>query len=254
MSYTKELERLGIEHGDTVLLHSSMIGLDWKESGGMKTLVEQLYSDLKEVIGSKGTLVVPSFSFDFTNNSPNGYWSLENSESDMGVLTEYIRKRTESERTVHPFYSFCIVGNKREDMGKSHSIDSFSRKYIFGRIHEENAKIIILGTDYNNAMTFFHYIEQDNEVDIEYRYKKGFSGLIDIKGKEIESEYYMMVRNLDMGVETNVNPMGSKLEDNGVIKTKKVCGGIARIGKAKEIYDETTRLMKKEKNLLYSLE
>jgi aminoglycoside 3-N-acetyltransferase len=254
MSYKKDLRQLGIGRGDTVLLHSSIINLDWRSAGGMEKLVQNIYDDFLNVIGDEGTLIVPTFSFDFTNNSPNGYWSLDSSESDMGVLTEYVRQKDESERTVHPFYSFCIVGNNSEEIGRIHSVDTFSREYVFGYLHENNYKIMILGTDYNNAMTFFHYVEQDNGLDINYRYKKKFRGLMSIRGKEIKASYYMMVRNLDMGVKTNVNPMGSKLEENGTIETGQVGGGIARVGKAKNIYDETTRLMKKNDKLLYEIE
>jgi aminoglycoside 3-N-acetyltransferase len=244
---------MGIDSGDTVLLHSSMIDLNWRDAGGMRNLVSQLYNDLRSVLGSHGTLIVPTFSFDFTDESPHGHWSLEDSESDMGALTEYVRQNEESSRTVHPFYSFSVVGARSEDIAQLHSTESFSREYVFGYVHQQDAKILILGTDYNNAMTFFHYIEKDNTVDVDYRHDKSFEGTMDIRGKVINAKYSMMVRNLDMGVETNVNPMGYKLEEENVIDTGNIGGGTARLGNAKTIYNETTRIMNKDKQFLYEI-
>lgn len=247
--YVDAFQNLGLFEGDTVLVHSSLIAFNWREYGGVEELTEVVFDSLCEVLGEKGTLVVPTFGFSFTDDSPNGYWNFAEAESEMGVLTEYVRTHPESTRTVHPFYSFAVFGNLADDMGKVHDRDSFSTDYIFGRIHEIDARILVLGLDYNSAMTFFHYVEQQEGVD--YRHKKDFHGTIDIYGKEYYDTYSMLVRDLERGVETHVNPMGERLEEEGVIETASVAGSEVKLGRASEIYDATARNMKGPKNLLY---
>lgn len=247
--YIEGLRSLGLEKGDTVLVHSSLIRFNWKKYGGMEDLVEIVFNSLREVVGETGTLIFPAFNFSFSDDSPEGYWSLEETESEMGVLTEYVRQRKESVQTVHPFYSFVIIGSEAEEMGKIHNSDSFSREYIFGEIHDRNAQILVLGLEYNGSMTFFHYIEQQEDVD--YRFKKDFHGTINIHGKEYYDKYSMLVRDLDRGVETHVNPMGEQLEREGVISTAAIGGAEAKLGRAKDIYDLTAQKMAEDPTLLY---
>jgi aminoglycoside 3-N-acetyltransferase len=247
--YIEGLQNLGLGTGDTVLVHSSLIEFNWKEYGGMEEFVRIVFDSLREVVGETGTLMFPVFNFSFSNDSPEGYWSLDETKSDMGVLTEYVRHHEDSVQTVHPFYSFAIVGDKAGAMGKIHSRDTFSEEYIFGEVHSQNAQILVLGLEYNDAMTFFHYVEQQEGVD--YRFKKDFHGTIDIHGKEYYETYWMMVRDLDRGVETHVNPMGEQLEADRVISTATFGGAEAKLGRAQEIYDATAQKMAEEPTLLY---
>lgn len=247
--YIKGLQELGLGKGDTVLVHSSLIEFDWKKYGGMEKLVDIVFESLREVVGETGTLIFPVFNFSFSDESPEGYWSLGETESEMGVLTEHVRQHEDSVQTVHPFYSFAIIGNESEELGKIHDRDSFSKDYIFGEVHDRNAQILILGLDYNSSMTFFHYVEQQEGVD--YRFKKDFHGLININGKEFYDTYSMLVRDLERGIETHVNPMGGKLEDENVVTTRTFGGAEAKLGRAKEIYNATAQNMAKEPELLY---
>lgn len=247
--YVDGFRNLGLSEGDTVLVHSSLIGFNWREYGGVEELTEVVFDSLSEVVGEDGTIIAPTFSFSFTDDSPNGYWDLAESESDMGVFTEYVRTRPDSTRTVHPFYSFAIFGDLSNDLGKVHDRDSFSTDYIFGKIHQMNAQILLLGLDYNSAMTFFHYVEQQEGVD--YRYKKDFKGTMNIHGKEYHDTYSMLVRDLDRGIETHVNPMGKRLENDGIITTGVIGGSEVKLGRAEEIYNATARNMKEDPTLLY---
>jgi len=247
--YVDGFRDLGLSEGDTVLIHSSLISFNWREYGGIEELATVIFDSLYEVLGEEGTIIVPTFSFSFTDDSPNGYWNFVESESEMGVFTEYVRSHPESTRTVHPFYSFAIFGDLSDELGRIHARDSFSTDYLFGNIHQMNAQILILGLDYNSAMTFFHYVEQQEGVD--YRHKKDFHGIMNIHGKEYYDTYSMLVRDLDRGIETYVNPMGERLEDEGVFETKSIGGAEVKLGRAKNIYEATAQNMKENEKLLY---
>ena len=55
-----EFKRIGLSTGDTVLVHSS-----FKSFGGVEGGPQTVIDALKQVLGVKGTLIVPRFNFDF---------------------------------------------------------------------------------------------------------------------------------------------------------------------------------------------
>jgi aminoglycoside 3-N-acetyltransferase len=234
---------LGLESGDDILIHSSL--------SGMKCEPEDLLDAIMEIIGDDGTLIVPTFNFDWTNNAPDGIWNINDSPSEMGYFTELIREKEESIRTVHPFYSFACLGAQAEEYGRVHSRDTFSRDYLFGTLHDVNAKMMIIGLEYNHSWTFSHYIEQQQSVD--YRYKKPFSGKMVINGKEYYDEYLHYVRDLSRGIETHVNPMGDRLEQDGIVSTAKIANKEFKLGAAKPMYDRSAELMQTDERLMYRI-
>ena len=82
-------------------------------------------------------------------------------------------------------------------------------------LRELDAKIAVLDLMDQNSMTFYHHIEQMNEVP--YRYHKEFTGqYIDWDGNESTRTYGLFVRDIEKGVLTHVNPMGELLWENGL--------------------------------------
>ena len=63
-------------------------------------------------------------------------------------------------------------------------------------------------------MTFYHYIEEINNV--KYRYFKKFSGNYIDKNQQKIKTYSLFVRKIDQGVKTFVNPAG-ELSERGLI-------------------------------------
>ena len=102
-------------------------------------------------------------------------------------------------------------------------------------------------------MTFFHHIEEMEGVD--YRYLKDFTGQItDWDGNTTEDTYQMLVRDIDMGVHTMVDPMGKLMEEAGVIQSRQIGEADVKLMKANEVYEFTVREMKRDPFLLYQIE
>jgi len=237
---------LGLKKGDILLIHSSFKSFGGVE-GGPKTVIDALL----KILGKEGTLIMPTFNFDWCDQSPNGVFDLENTVSKMGILTEILRKMPGAKRTLHPFYSFAIYGKLADELSKTDNHDSFGKNSIFAKIHELNAKIMIIGLTYNKSMTFFHYVEQREGVD--YRYLKDFSGWIIANGKKYRDTFRMLVRDVDKGVVTAVDPMGEVLERRGVVNIRKIGKSIVKLMRTKDIYRITAKEMKKSPRLLYTI-
>lgn len=121
------------------------------------------------------------------------------------------------------------------------------------QLRKLDAKIMVIGLSYTHSMTFFHHIEQMEGVD--YRFIKAFTGMVtDETGKTYEDTFTMLVRNIDLGVQTEVDPMGAVLEERGVVSIHKIGEAEVKMMKANDVYRVTAEEMKKNPALMYRIE
>jgi len=166
----EDFQKLGVAEGDTLLVHSSYKSLG-EVDGGPQTVVRAL----EAALGTNGTLIMPTFNFDFNKGVP---WDVRKTRSKMGALTEVARMDPRAKRVFHPFYSFAILGKHAE----------------------------------------------------------------------------MLVRDIDKGVMTMVDPMGALMEQAGIVRIRKIGDADVKLMKANEVYEFTAREMKRDPHLLYYIE
>ncbi len=100
---TDALVRLGVQKGDTILVHSS-----YKSPGRVKDGPDGVIAGLEAAIGNEGTLVMPTLcQKDFFNSYKT--WHLDK-PSDVGYLTEYFRKLPNVHRSDHATHSVAARG------------------------------------------------------------------------------------------------------------------------------------------------
>jgi aminoglycoside 3-N-acetyltransferase len=242
---TSDLRALGVQPGDTLLVHSSYKSLGPVE-GGPQTVVAALESAL----GPRGTLIMPTFNFDFNKGEP---WDVRTTPSKMGVLTELVRQDPRAKRVFHPFYSFAVIGRHADMLGGLRYKSSYERGSVFGKLRDLDGKILVIGLSYTNSMTFFHHVEQMEGVD--YRFLKEFTGeVIDWDGATRTETFEMLVRDIDKGVITEVDPMGELMEQAGLVKVGQVGEALVKLMNANEVYAFTAREMRRDPHLLYRIE
>ena len=238
-------QSLGLKEGDTVQAHSS-----YKSFGGVEGGPQTVIDSLLEMIGESGTLIMPGFNFAFCKGIA---WDYQNTPSHMGIITELVRQNPESRRVAHPIYSFSILGKHKEELGNLKNRSAYATDSVFGQLRRLNAKIMVIGLDYTNSMTYFHHIEEVEGVD--YRYMKEFTGeIIDQDGNSSEETYSMLVRDIEMGVITEVNPMGALMEEAGVIQKAKIGEADVAMMNAEDVYEFTVKEMKRDPFLLYYID
>lgn len=239
--------KLGVEEGDTLLVHSSYKSLG-PVDGGPQTVIRALEAALGT--DGDGTLIMPTFNFGFNKGEP---WDVRTTPSKMGVLTELVRLDPRAKRVFHPFYSFAVLGKHAEMLGSLRYKSAYERNSVFGKLRDLDGKIMVIGLSYNDSMTFFHHIEQMEGVD--YRFLKQFTGQVtDENGNTYTDTFEMLVRDIDKGVMTMVDPMGALMEQAGVIKSAKIGEADVKLMKANEVYEFTAREMKRDPHLLYYVE
>ena len=238
-------QNLGVKAGDTLLVHSSYKSLG-EVDGGPQAVIDALL----EALGEDGTLLMPTFNFDFCKGIG---WDVRLTPSQMGYMTNLVRLDPRASRVFHPIYSFAVLGKYAETFGNLRYKSSYGANSAFAKLRELDGKIMVIGLSYNDSMTFFHHVEELEGVD--YRFLKDFTGNItDWDGNTTVDTYQMLVRDLDMGVHTMVDPMGALLEEAEIIKSRKIGEADVKLMKANEVYEFTLREMKCDPYLLYQIE
>ena len=103
-----DLIALGLCKGDSVLIHSSFKSVGYVD-GGIQTLVDAI----SDCIGSNGTLLVPTLSYEHVPMD-NPIYNHAQTPSCVGAVSEYIRKMPGAKRSIHPTHSCAAIGDKKD--------------------------------------------------------------------------------------------------------------------------------------------
>lgn len=209
-----KLRYLKLPESDLVYIHSDM-NFGYPNSRLKKNEILECLLEIFIKLNIK-TLIFPAYTFSFCRNEKFNY---EKSETKMGILNEYIRKRFKHNRSIDPLLSNVLIGKRKyliQNIGK----DSVGFNSTFDLIAKSNLKInfLFFGSELNKCFTFMHYLEYIEKVN--YRYQKKFSGIIEFKNKSYKDIYKLFVRY--SGIEPN---QGSMIYEN-YMKKKKILAKI----------------------------
>ncbi|EZH71347.1 hypothetical protein ATO12_08130 [Aquimarina atlantica] len=166
-----DLKKIGITEGVNIMVHSSLSKIGWV-IGGAYTVVEALV----ELIGEKGTLVMPAatpyclhptqwgddnipkkWSTKIAKNLP--LFNIKNTPTTMGAIPETFRNWNGSLRSNHPISSVSARGAMAKDIVEEHNLVlSESINTPYEKIYNNDFKILLLGVGFNRC-TMLHFGE-----------------------------------------------------------------------------------------------
>lgn len=180
-SLVSDLRALGLVAGDTVLVHSSLSAIGYVAGGAPAVVVALL-----DVIGTEGTLVVPTHSGDLSDPSrwenprvPEAWWPVIRASMPafdarltptrmMGIIPEVVRHLPGASRSMHPAVSFCAVGPNATIITSEHGLAfGFSESSPLARLYDLGARILLLGVghDRNTSLHLAEYrVHQTHQV------------------------------------------------------------------------------------------
>ncbi len=201
----REIPRnFGLEKGDSVWLSSDAKTLLYSslENGGTGDLNE-LIDGITDVIGPEGTLLIPTFNWDFCNGKT---FDIRKTPCKTGIIGKVALKRDDFKRTKHPLYSFAVWGKDKEELCGMDNKSSFGADSPFTYCRDHNTKNVFIDVECQHSFTFVHYVEE--QAGVPYRYLKDFTApYIDYDGAESLRTYSMNVRDLDMDVFITIYPL-----------------------------------------------
>ena len=197
------LHNLGIIEGDILYVASDITRLMYHATHQYKieTLEEyekymsDLVNTLQDVVGAKGTLLLPVFTWEFCRGNA---FSIKTSKGSTGALNNWVlKKRTDFQRTQHPIYSFMVWGKDSDLLVAMQNKDSWAEDSPFGYCRKNHAKMLMIDVVPGKCSTFLHYVEE--YLKVPWRYMKDFAAdYTDVNGHTSRRKYSMFVRDLDI--------------------------------------------------------
>lgn len=113
----RDLSRLGLTKGQTVLVHASLSALGHVEGGAAAVI-----GALLDVLTETGTLLMPALSYSaVTAATPR--FDVRVTPSNVGLIAETFRARPGVHRSVHPTHSVCALGPRAHELLDGHERD-----------------------------------------------------------------------------------------------------------------------------------
>lgn len=185
----KGLRELGIKEADILFVHSSADKLNAVEEGPLKIL-----NLLLDIIGTDGTLVMPTFPFDgmaaeYLNKT--NQFDVRRTPSKVGLLSELFRRMLGVVRSIHPTHPVCAKGPYAEYFTSEHHHDfrPFGPLSPFKKMEEKQAKIVMIGVD-STYLTHAHVVE--DVLGNEFPYKVYLDELKEIETIDKDSQKGIM--------------------------------------------------------------
>lgn len=220
LSYEEWLRQSGwIQKGDCLYVVSDMLEL-------AKTVREQgrrldrnsVIDTLQELVGESGTLLFPTFNWDFCKGIGFDYYR---TPVKTGALPKAALGRPDFSRTAHPLYSFAVWGDRKEELMGIDAIDAFGKGTIFERLYDWDARVLVIGLEPLEGVTYIHHVEQ--MVGVPYRYNKEFTAdYTDAAGRTEQRTYRMYVRDLQLNPQhiNGFEPLAKKMMTEGMIMSR----------------------------------
>lgn len=225
------LTSLGVRKGSLLMIHSSLSAIGVVK-GGAETVVDCLL----DVIGSNGTLVVPTFTYpaDYPDSrDPQWIFDPVKTHSGMGAVTNAARNRPDARRSIHLWHSVAAIGPLAEQittMGKSSAWDSESpMAWVF----RNGGWILLLGVSYQN-LTAIHIWEIEFGVD----YREHF----DVKRRlrQPNGDIVPLISRVhdrkDDHPGSDFIRFGERMEADGKVNVGNVGNAVTRLFRADEAY------------------
>jgi len=200
----KELAKhLHINRGDNIFVTSDVKQLLYGlVSNNDDTDLNILIDGIIDIIGEEGTLVFPTFNWDFCKGVP---FDIKKTPCKTGSLGKEALKRDDFKRTKHAIYSFAVWGKGQQEMCACKNKSSFGYDSPFTYMTENNFKNLFIDKDFRHSFVYVHYCEEQTGK-IPYRYLKDFTAdYTDEDGKTTKKTFAMNVRDLELDVTNRID-------------------------------------------------
>lgn len=149
-----DLHKLGLNKGDTVIVHSSLKSMGTVE-GGADTVIDAII----EAVGEEGTVLFPALSFSPCCSTLK--FDIRNTPCCVGHIPETFRKREGVIRSFHPSHSVCAYGKLAKELTQDHIKDNtpVGKNSPYRKLTEVGGKILMLGCGLR-PNTFMHGVEE----------------------------------------------------------------------------------------------
>ncbi len=137
------LRELGLDKGDRVLVHSSLVALGDVE-GGADAVIDALL----DAVGEDGLVVVPTFAC-----APP--FDRRKSATPLGAVADTLWRRPNAVRSLHPTHSVAAIGRGADELIRDHekAPTAYGEGTPYHSLAVNGGKILLLGVDQDRNTT-----------------------------------------------------------------------------------------------------
>ena len=218
--FSSFLTELGVAPDDLLMVHSFLPSLGQLEDG-----LPGIYRALRDRLGTKGTLVVPTFTYSFCKGEEFDH---RHTPSVAGTFTEFVRCQEAVVRSADPIFSIAAVGNLAYEVTKIREQTCFGPGSVFELLEQVGVKFLLLGTDYQKSLTYFIHLER--LFGVPYREEKLFSGsMVTTEGTRKAATFSYYVRTERSGCRMDYNRLGCEFDETSGCRLLRFAYGLHRL-------------------------
>jgi aminoglycoside 3-N-acetyltransferase len=230
----------GLQRGDTAHVQSNLQRIGSIDAPARREAILEFYLDaLRDVLGPEGTISVFTATYALSGNGEP--FIREETPSELGAFSEFVRNQPASVRSIHPLASLAALGPRAAELCDGAHREGFGYDSPWGRLHRANAAIVSLGIDLDQpaGTSFVHYVER--LYGVPYRYSKVLSVPVIAHGKAVPGPFMLAVRYLDFGIENWTAPFKQRLVADGFARWIPLGGSGVFFARANDFTEECIR-------------
>lgn len=216
------LSSVGIEMGDCVLVHSSLLHLGRLGGCPARDMPGVITETLLEAIGDDGTLATLAPYYDYSDSGAPFDTVRSPVSPEVGVLNAAIAAHPDAERSANPMFSLAAIGKLADHICNGPNASAFGAESAWDRAVHAGAKILLLGSSFER-LTLARYIEQ--KVGVPYLFVKMFRAPVSRNGAPLGQPVTALLRYRHLPLDYGLAEFEARLNQAGITREAPLGGG-----------------------------
>jgi aminoglycoside 3-N-acetyltransferase len=220
------LRALGLEAGDTALVHSSLRSFGHVE-GGPEAVIEALIA----AVGARGCIVMPALTLG-ASECPV-VLDARHSPSTSGAITEAFRLRPDVRRSHHPTSSAAAWGWAADELTRHHTDTPCGLASPYGQVYLRGGWCLFLGAPWTSN-TMFH-VAEELVMGPYLRFAEFRDATVVDEDGRTETVAFRRYNCYQSGVRRDLEAVGARLEADGLVRTTCIAASACRLVRARDV-------------------
>ena len=211
-SYSSIAGQLGLASNDCLFLASDVTRLALRAKRDGERFTVDGWIDSFLTVLHRGTLIVPAFTDDLVNGDT---FDPGTSPPTTGAVSNKVMRRGDAVRTMDPLHSVFVMGARQQEIVELTDEATFGANSVFGFMHRNKAKMLIVDVDFQHSFTFIHYLEQLWGM----KYRRPVHLDMMIRRETGVERRRCMYYAKKPGVSNDLHAYQRELQDRGIVRT-----------------------------------
>lgn len=237
------LRELGLKHGDSILVHSSLSAFGYVD-GGADAVIDALL----EAVGTEGNVLVPTLTgtrHDGPSRPP--IFDVRSTPCWTGRIPSTMLARPTARRSMHPTHSVAGIGPKVDRLAEGHedAATPCGVQSPYYRLAELGGYILLLGVG-QESNTTLHTAEELAEVPYHLQPEPTDAVVIDYSGRRHVKRTYLH----DWGTPRDFGRIDEPLKELGIMQVGMIGSATVRLIRSMALLDWLVPILKQDNRFL----